>query len=74
VLAGDVFYDKTMAERITPFLGRARGTVLTGVADRACTYLPRPRFEQVAVHDVPAPLEDSATKRTFIWRYIRTDR
>ncbi|ETK37537.1 class I SAM-dependent methyltransferase [Microbispora sp. ATCC PTA-5024] len=70
VLAGDVYYERALAERVTPFLARARGTVLVGVPDRACTYLPAGLFTEVAVHAVPAALEDTPTKRTSIYRFI----
>ena len=73
VLAGDVFYERAMAERVLPFLRRAaaRGTtVLVGDPGRA--YLPASGLEQVAVHEVPvvAELEDAATKRTTVWRVL----
>jgi predicted nicotinamide N-methyase len=71
VLAGDVFYDQALAERVLPFLERAaaRGAaVLVGDPDRY--YLPRPRLEAVAAYDVPVPpeLEGSPVKRTTVWR------
>jgi predicted nicotinamide N-methyase len=71
VLAGDVFYEKSMADRVLPFLERARAhgaLVLVGDPDRA--FLPRPRFERLATYQVsvtPA-LEDSGVKRTIVWR------
>ncbi|MEW9528186.1 methyltransferase [Microbispora sp. NPDC049125] len=70
VLAGDVYYEKPLATRMTPFLARAPGVVLVGAPERSCSYLPAEVFEQVAVHDVPASLETSPTKRTTIWRYV----
>jgi predicted nicotinamide N-methyase len=54
VLAGDVFYGKSMAERILPFLQRvaARGArVLVGDPGRA--FLPRDRLETIASYQVP---------------------
>ena len=73
VLAGDVFYERAMAERVLPFLRRAvaRGaSVLVGDPGRA--YLPASGLQQVAVHQVPvvAELEDAATKRTTVWRVL----
>jgi predicted nicotinamide N-methyase len=54
VLAGDVFYSQSMAERVLPFLERvvARGAgVLVGDPGRA--FLPRHRLEVVASYPVP---------------------
>ena len=73
VLAGDVFYERAMAERVLPFLRRAaaRGaSVLVGDPGRA--YLPASGLERLAVHEVPVvvELEDAATKRTTVWRVL----
>jgi predicted nicotinamide N-methyase len=70
VLAGDVFYERGMAERVLPFLERARArgaSVLVGDPGRA--YLPHGRFVSLADHEVPvvADLENSAVKRTTVW-------
>ena len=71
VLAGDVFYERSMADRVLPFLERASAQgalVLVGDPDRAL--LPRPRFELVATYQVsviPA-LEDAGVKRSIVWR------
>jgi predicted nicotinamide N-methyase len=71
VLAGDVFYERAMADRFLPFLQRAqtRGAqVIVGDPGRA--YLPRDRFTALAAYDVPvvADLEDTARKTTTVWR------
>ena len=71
VLAGDVFYRKPMADRVLPFLARARAVgaqVLVGDPGRA--YLPRERLEPVAEYLVPsvADLEDAAVKPVTVWR------
>ncbi|MFJ6217342.1 class I SAM-dependent methyltransferase [Streptomyces sp. NPDC092296] len=71
VLAGDVFYERPMAERVLPFLERARDRgALVLVGDPGRAYLPRDRFEALSVHDVPvvADLEDRAVKATTVWR------
>lgn len=73
ILAGDVFYSRDMADRILGFLLRAkkRGAhVLVGDPERA--FLPRQRFESLAVYDVRTTtvLENSDTKRTTIWRLV----
>jgi predicted nicotinamide N-methyase len=71
VLVGDGFYERRMAERLLPFLVRARASgaaVLVGDPGRA--YLPRDRFEVVASYDVPVSpvLEDAEVKRSTVWR------
>ncbi|MFD0568437.1 class I SAM-dependent methyltransferase [Kitasatospora gansuensis] len=71
VLAGDVFYERAMAERVLPFLTRAaaRGAVVL-VGDPGRAYLPRAAFGSVAVYQVPtaADLEDRPVKTTTVWR------
>jgi predicted nicotinamide N-methyase len=71
VLAGDVFYERTMAARFLPFLERAqaRGAqVIVGDPGRA--YLPRERFTSLATYQVPvvADLEDAEHKATTVWQ------
>jgi predicted nicotinamide N-methyase len=73
VLAGDVFYERTMAARVLPFLGRAseRGAcVLIGDPERA--YLPRRCLEALATYEVRVSraLEDADVKRTTVWRLV----
>ncbi|GII58314.1 50S ribosomal protein L11 methyltransferase [Planotetraspora thailandica] len=73
VLVGDAFYERALAERIMPFLSRARdggAEVLAGDAGRLCSYLPRERFEQTGRHAVPAALENAALTETTIWRLL----
>lgn len=70
VLAGDVFYSATMADRVLRFLLRATAAgarVLVGDPGRA--YLPRPRFRELAHYDVPVPpaLESVRVKPTTVW-------
>ncbi len=71
VLAGDVFYDRTTADRMRVFLRRAAGggaTVLVGDPGRG--YFPRGLFTAVAGYDVPVPpaLEETRVLRTTVWR------
>jgi len=72
VLAGDVFYDKAFAERLTPWFGTlaARGAdILVGDPGRA--YLPKHGLQSLAVYQVPVTrvLEDAEVKRTTVWRW-----
>jgi len=72
VLAGDVFYEKPMADRVEPFLRRAEAAgalVLFGDPGRA--YLPRSGITQIADYRVPVTraIEDSEIKHTKVWRF-----
>jgi predicted nicotinamide N-methyase len=72
VLAGDVSYERDMAERVTRWLQNLhdRGaTVLIG--DPGRTYLAREQLEKIAEHDVPVirDLEDADVKKTAVWRF-----
>lgn len=72
LLAGDVFYDKPFAERLTPWFSRLseRGTTVL-VGDPGRSYLPRHRLEKLAEYEVPVTraLEDAEVKRTTVWRF-----
>lgn len=70
ILAGDVFYEQPMAERVLTWLQQARsaGTrVLVG--DPGRTYVPRSGLTLLAEYQVPTTreLEDLAVKRTRVW-------
>lgn len=71
MLAGDVFYDRPLAERLLPWFGalsRRGSAVLVGDPGRA--YLPKQGLEAVATYSVPVTraLEDAEVKRTTVWR------
>lgn len=72
ILAGDVFYDRAMAEALVPWFEAlaAKGrTVLIG--DPGRSYLPRERLAERAVYTVPVTraLEDAEVKRTTVWQF-----
>jgi predicted nicotinamide N-methyase len=72
VLAGDVSYERDMAERVTDWLESlaAKGTrVLIG--DPGRTYLARDRLEAIAEYNIPVTreLEDMEIKRTQVWAF-----
>ena len=74
-LAGDVFYDKSFADRIVPWLNMLAedgADVLVGDPGRA--YCPRDRMEMLATYQVPVTraLEDSEVKKTTVWRFRTT--
>lgn len=72
LLAGDVFYDAALAERLLPwfFALRRRGVEIL-IGDPGRTYRPIDRLEELAVYRVPVTrdLEDSEIKRTTVWRF-----
>ncbi|WP_426128133.1 class I SAM-dependent methyltransferase [Pararhizobium sp. PWRC1-1] len=72
-LAGDVFYDKSFADRIVPWLNMLAedgADVLVGDPGRA--YCPCDRMEMLATYQVPVTraLEDSEVKKTTVWRFL----
>ncbi|MFD1199055.1 class I SAM-dependent methyltransferase [Brucella gallinifaecis] len=73
VLAGDVFYEKPLAERLTPWFSKlaSRGARII-VGDPGRAYLPKERLEQLALYTVPVTraLEDAEVKRTTVWAFL----
>jgi predicted nicotinamide N-methyase len=71
VLVGDLFYERTLAERVLAFLeaARARGAEVL-VGDPRRSYFPGDRFQEVAIYSVPVTreLEDAEIKRSAVWR------
>jgi predicted nicotinamide N-methyase len=70
ILAGDICYEKPLAERVLAWLAAARGrgaTVLIG--DPGRSYFPRSGLTRLAEYQVPTTreLEDMAVKRTSVW-------
>ena len=73
MLAGDVCYERPMAEAVMPGCARWRGrgaVVLMGDPGRA--YLPKDGFEEVARYDVPTTLEleDRTLRTTRVLRLL----
>ena len=72
VLAGDVFYDKAFADRLTPWFAglRQRGADIL-IGDPGRSYLPKDRLAKLAEYEVPVTraLEDAEVKRTTVWRF-----
>ena len=71
VLAGDAFYDRSMASQMLPFLQRAsQAGALVLIGDPGRAYLPGDRFAQVTTYDVPVErvIEDADVKHTTVWR------
>ena len=73
VLAGDVFYDKSFADRLMPWFAtlRRRGAQIL-VGDPGRSYMPKSGLERLAAYEVAVTraLEDSEIKHTVVWRVI----
>jgi predicted nicotinamide N-methyase len=71
VLAGDVFYERPMAERVEPWLRRlaARGGLVL-LGDPGRSYLPRSGLERLIAYSVKTSreLEDTDVRNTVVWR------
>jgi predicted nicotinamide N-methyase len=71
VLAGDMCYERPLAERLLPWLAaRARGGALVLLGDPGRAYLPASGLEALARYWVPTPLEleDREARETTVWR------
>ncbi|HEY7382338.1 MAG TPA: methyltransferase [Beijerinckiaceae bacterium] len=72
VLAGDICYERDMAERTVAWLARlhARGALVL-IGDPGRSYLPRATLEPVVTYRVPVTraLEDTEIKTTHVWRF-----
>ena len=70
ICAGDVCYERDMAERVTDWLAQcaARGAMIL-IGDPGRSYLPRTRLRELAEYQVPVTrtLEDADVKRTKVW-------
>lgn len=75
LLAGDVFYDKSLADRLIVWFDTlaAKGMQII-VGDPGRSYLPRHRLTELEVYSVPVTcaLEDADVKRTTVWHYGKT--
>jgi predicted nicotinamide N-methyase len=71
VLAGDMCYERALAERLIPWLAaRARDGALVLLGDPGRAYLPTIGLEAQARYWVPTPLEleDREARETTVWR------
>jgi predicted nicotinamide N-methyase len=71
ICAGDVCYEKAMAERVVVWLaGLARRGALVLIGDPGRSYLPRTALTEIASYQVPVTrsLEDAEIKRSAVWR------
>jgi predicted nicotinamide N-methyase len=73
VIAGDVCYERPMAEAVMPWLGAlARNGVTVLMADPGRAYLPKLGFAEIARYDVPTSLEleDRTVRTTRVLRLL----
>jgi predicted nicotinamide N-methyase len=71
ILAGDVFYEKPLADRLLPWLHRlARRGAAILLGDPGRSYFPKAGPVQLATYEVPVTraLEDAEIKKTSVWR------
>ena len=70
ILAGDICYEKPLAERVMAFLqaGRAAGAAVL-IGDPGRSYFPRTGLTRLADYEVATTreLEDMAVKKTAVW-------
>ena len=72
VLAGDVCYERDMAEAVVEWLaGLAQRGATVLIGDPGRSYLPRGRLESLATYQIATTrdLEDADVKRTCVWRF-----
>ncbi len=71
ILVGDLFYEKSLAERCLAWLrlAQAQGARIL-IGDPGRSYLPREQLEKLAEYNVPVTrdLEDAEIKRTAVWQ------
>ena len=75
ILAGDCYYDQRLAERVLPWLVRARARGIDViVGDPGRRYLPTDQLDELAAYDVrtTTELEDLELKRGRVYR-LRTE-
>jgi len=72
VLAGDVFYDRALADRLLPWFATltAQATCII-IGDPGRAYLPKSGLDRLATYEVPVTraLEDAEVKKTSIWKF-----
>jgi predicted nicotinamide N-methyase len=70
ILAGDIFYEKPLAERVMAWLKAAKaGGAAVLIGDPGRSYFPRQGLTKLAEYQVPTTreLEDMEVKKTAVW-------
>ena len=73
ILAGDVCYERPMAERVWPWLvSEANAGVLVLLADPGRAYLPKQGLQELTRYRVPTSreLEDREERETIVYRVV----
>lgn len=74
ILVGDLFYEKTTAERVVTWLtqAKAQGTHIL-IGDPGRSYLPKDKLIKLAEYNVPVTrdLEDADIKQTAVWKLMQ---
>ena len=70
ILVGDLFYERSLAERLIAWLDGASPRCSVLIGDPGRSYLPTVRLKQIAAYEVPVTrdLEDAEIKRSAVWR------
>ena len=71
ILVGDLFYEKTTAEKVIEWLTSAKvNGAFVLIGDPSRSYLPKDKLVKIAEYNVPVTrdLEDTEIKRTAVWR------
>jgi predicted nicotinamide N-methyase len=77
ILAGDVSYQKDMADRVHAWLrDESRRGVAVYIGDPGRAYLPAGNLSLLATYEIPvlAELEDTAVKTSRVFRVTPDDR
>jgi len=72
ITAGDICYEKPLAERVLAWLARAQaGGTRVLIGDPGRSYFPRQGLAHLAEYQVPTTreLEDMTVKRTSVWTF-----
>jgi predicted nicotinamide N-methyase len=72
ILAGDICYEKTTAERVVRWLeSQAAQGIVALIGDPGRAYLPKSRLAEMATYEVPTTreLEDFEIKKSSVWQF-----
>jgi predicted nicotinamide N-methyase len=75
ILVGDLFYEKSIAEKVFNWLTTAKAQgIQVFIGDPGRTYLPKDKLIKLAEYNVPVTrdLEDAEIKRTAVWSLKQT--